>query len=488
MAAVCLPIQWPPTTDLAQHAAQTRLLQEALTDADGPWRIQWLTPYWTACLGLSALAAAVPADWLPRLAVLTLLLAWLGAMYLLVRRRRRGPELMLLALPLLFNRVLLWGFWPFAFGFVAFVLWLLVVVAIPPHRQGDDLPLQARHAALLVAGGLLLWFSHALWWAAAVVFLLLHGLAVRRSLRQGALISACLLPTVALALWWYPQLQALGFDTPAVWARSLGDRLGPVGLADTILGGLRGPVEAAWCALAAGWCLSGLWTRRKELADAADPVLAITGAALLIAAVVLPDKYENTVEFARRWAPFGALLLVLGAPVPRWPRRWRVVVAAVAAGLVLPVTAAAWMAFDRQEMAGFSRAVDALPPAPRLLSLDFIRFSSDFTHQPTMQMGAWAQQRHGGQLSFSFAEMAPMPVIMRQMTRPPWTQGLEWYPQRLRRSDLKWFDHALVRAPPRVHAALTGDGRLKPLHKDGTWRSYRIAPLAAPATEADDAG
>ena len=38
-------VTFPPITDLPQHLAQVRLFGEALADPDGPYGIQWWTPY-----------------------------------------------------------------------------------------------------------------------------------------------------------------------------------------------------------------------------------------------------------------------------------------------------------------------------------------------------------------------------------------------------------------------------------------------------------
>lgn len=490
LAAVCLPARWPPVTDLAQHVAQARLLSDVLANPEGLWRVQWATPYWTATAIISALRAVLPFEWLARAVVLALLWGWAAALFLLLRRRLRSPELLLLVLPLLFNRVLMWGFLPFGAGFVGFVWWLLLVEAAVATPA--DLPRPSGRLLLqLFLCSVLLYFSHALWWVAAALWLSGRGLWSVRPARRWAALAACLLPTALLAAWWYPQLQRLGFDTPPVWATTPLQRLAPTALVDAMLGTLRGPAEATYGAMVVAWCAWGAWSNRHDLRAAADPVLLVAGAALTLAALLLPDKLDNTVEFARRWAPFGAMLAVMGWPVPRWPGRWRTGIAALAALVVLPATGAAWYGFDRDEMAGLSDALAALPDNQRLLCLDFVRNSPRLRHQPYMQMGAWGQARRGGTLSFSFAEMAPMPVILRDLSQPPWTPGLEWYPQKLRRRDLRWFDYALIHASPRIHAALRQGGGLAEVTGNAPWRLLRVerpAALPGAVTSSDRAG
>ena len=69
-------------------------------------------------------------------------------------------------------------------------------------------------------------------------------------------------------------------------------------------------------------------------------------------------------------------------------------------------TAAAWSAFERDELRGLDTALAALPPTPRLLGLDFVRHSPRMKRQVYMHFNAYAQLLHGGRLNFSFAVAA----------------------------------------------------------------------------------
>ncbi|HEX2165198.1 MAG TPA: hypothetical protein VHM02_14735, partial [Thermoanaerobaculia bacterium] len=136
----------------------------------------------------------------------------------------------------------------------------------------------------------------------------------------------------------------------------------------------------------------------------------------------------------------------------------------------------------RVELAGLPAALAALPPEPRLLGLDYRRKSPLLDNPPFLQLFAWGQVLRGGTLNFSFAEFPPSLVVLRDGRRP-WSGGLEWYPARLRPDDLRWFDHALVNAPPDLHDRIAADPAMTPLTGGGPWRLYRVEPPPAAAPQ-----
>ena len=479
VALVSLPflaVTFPPIADLPQHVAQVRLLGEALVEGDSPYRIQWATPYSLVYLvfGLGwAVAGPLAAGRLGMAAVVAL---WVAAIHLLAARRRRPASAAALASVLVFNQSLYWGFAPFLLGWPAFVLWFLLSLrpAAPPGRRG-------REAALFAGGAVLLYLSHALWFAAGVGWLALEAPAHRRTGRDMATRLAGVAPVAAVAAAWFARLSETPFSTPPLWLAPL-RRLHPEWLADAAFGGLRGPFETVAFLALLGWLLAAVLGNLGHLRERSDAGLGLLAAAFLAAALLAPDKYTNTIEFNTRWMPTACLALLLAAPPLRLPAAARRSIALVLVASWVAVTAVVWRRVERVEMAGLAPALAALPAAPRVLGLDYLRASRWLHHQPFLQTFAWAQVLHGGTLSFSFADFPSSLVVYSPPRRKPWAEGLEWYPQRLRPTDLRFFDHLLVRAPPSLHQRIAADPRTVAVTRDGDWRLYRVrsGPSAPP--------
>ena len=471
VAMVALPflvVDHAPVTDLGQHSAQIRLFLEALEPSDTLYEIQWLTPYATAYLavGLGWLVAGPLAA--GRLGLMLLAIAWVVALHALSARRGRSAAAATLASLLVFNHVLYWGFLGFIAGFPMYVVWWLWCLREAPQEH------PWREAVITAGLAFVLYLTHALWFAAGMLTLAVVTLARRRRWRQLATRWLAVLPTLLLALSWYRGLSGTTFSTPALWARPLSVRLSPREWVDAAFGGLHGPLEPLALAVLAAWLGAGLWGHRDALRRHLDRPLAATAGAFLAAAVILPDKLTNTIEFNDRWMPVGLALLVLALPAPRLPRDWHRAVAVIALVVFGLVTAATWHQVERVHLTGFDEAMERLPPEPLLMGLDFSRASPRVKQPVFFQMYAFGQALRGGRLNFSFAEFAPSLVVYEQQGRPLWTPGLEWFPDRVRRGDLGWFDHLLVHGPPQIHAGLAADPALEPLHPGGEWGLYRI--------------
>ena len=111
-----------------------------------------------------------------------------------------------------------------------------------------------------------------------------------------------------------------------------------------------------------------------------------------------------------------------------------------------------------------------------MLGLDLLRESRWLDNRPFLQTFAWSQVVAGGTLNFSFADFPPSLVVYDPPRQSPWTGGLEWFPERLRDSDLAYFDHLLVGAPPAVHAGLAAQIQLEAKNNVGLWRLYAVRP------------
>ena len=478
-----LLVELPPLTDLGQHAAQIRLFLDTVGDADGPYRIQWLTPY-----GLGYLPVAI--GWLiggplaaGRIGALLLAVAWVAALHLLAAGRGRPAAAAAVAGVLVFNHALYWGFLSFLAGWPAFVLWLLWTLSEPPPER------PWRQATVTLAAALLLYLSHALWFAVGVAWLAFLTLVRRRRLRAHLPRLAAVAPVLALAAVWFAGLSGSGFSTPPLWLKPAAVRLSPDHLVDAVLGGLPGIAEPLVVAALLAWLALAVWRNRGHLAERSDPALAALGAAFVAAALVLPDKYTNTIEFNDRWLPLGLACLLLAAPSLRLTKGLLrgAAIALLAAWCLL--TTLVWRQVEAREMAGFRQSLEALPPTPRLLGLDFARRSPQLDGQPFFQAFAYGQALRGGRLNFSFAEFPPSPVVLRDDAPSAWTPGLEWFPQRVRRPDLLHFDHVLVHGSPQVHRRLEAEPALEAATPPAPWRLYAVraekltAPGAATPTE-----
>lgn len=465
-----LVVTFPPITDLPQQAAQIRLLAEALGDADAGYRVQWWTPYWLAYLPLAVAHAVFAPVTAARIGTWLLACLWVGAVSWVAARRGRSVAAAVLASAFVFNHVLYWGFLSFLVGFPAFLIWL-VLLERPPNQTSSF----RREAATYLAGAALLYFSHALWFAVGALWLVLRGATARWPAGTWAARLLGTAPVALTAAVWFLDLRQTTFGTPPLWQTLPWERLAPGALAEGVLGGLRGPLEPLVFAAVALWIAGALWTHRRRAGEAVDGPLL--GAALLLLglSLVLPTKFSGTLEFARRWMPMAATLAVLGAP--RWeirPALRRALALVVLAGLCLG-TAYVWRDFERSELAGLEEALEALPAEPQVLGLAFDAQSPRIDGLPYLQTFAWAQVVRGGDLNFSFALFPSSWVIYDPVPPRPWTEGLEWFPERLRSEDFAHFTHVLAgTADERTHRLLAAAPELAPVTDGNVWRLYRV--------------
>ncbi len=465
-----LAVRWAPLADLPQQAAQVRLFQEALSDPESPYRVQWLAPN-SLALPVLGLAWAVTTPLAAgRIAMLLLAVASVAAVHALARRRRRPAEAAVLASLLVFSPSLHWGFYSFVLGFPAFVAWLL-------YGLGDGGGRPWRRAAGYLAGAGVLLLCHALWLAAGLAWLALDTVLARRRrpVRSHLARWLAVAPVIAAAVYWFAGVEATGFATPAQWAAPVWERLLPQWLAEAALGGLRGALPAVLLALLFGYALLSLLTNRRQIRLQTDGPLAAAGGLLLLGVLLLPDKYTGTILFASRWLPAALVLLLLALPPPRLRRRWPLAAVAIAAlALQALAVTAAWRRVESEELTGLDAALAALPESPRVLGLHLGAPSRYLDTAPFNHVFAYAQVLRGGELSFSFAEMPSSPVVYRRPREAPWTEGLDQAGWRVRREDFAFFDFALVNAPPERHREIAAGGVIEPVTAEGRWRLYRV--------------
>ncbi len=466
-----LVTQYPPITDLPQQSAQIRLFLETIQHPESsPYRIQWFTPYSLSYLVLGASWALFGSASAGRIAMLAIALLWVAAVHLTAHHRKRPAASATLACLFVLNHTMYWGFYSFAVGWPAFLLWFNVTADLRERKPS------LRDAVLLLGIGLLLYVSHVLWLIAGIAWLLLSSLVVQRDPKAAALKIGYLIPLLVAVGLWYPMFSTSSMSTPALWVSTPFSRLTLSWLSDAAGGGIRGPaVQVMFCA-AWVWIVAGVVQNRRDLKSAVDWDLFAAACMFFVIALVLPDKLMNTIRFGERWMPAAMILMVLAVPAPTLRSVLRRAVALIAVAGLCTVITFTWLSFQRKDLTGLQDALNALPASPSVLGLDFIRKSEFITGYPFLQMFAYSQVLKGGTLNFSFAEFAPCLVVYKSQFIRPWTGGLEWYPKRVRTTDLDYFKFALINATEGQHRFWTKQPRLTPVTSNGRWRLYRISP------------
>src|SRR5262249_40052213 len=336
IAVPLLFVHFPPITDLPQHLAQIRLLNETLAAPDSPYRIQWLTPYVLAYAPLALAWLVSPSESAGPLAVLMLALGWTLAIHGLALARARPAASAVLATALFYNHTTYWGFYSFEVGWPVFALWLCVTTR---RRSG---PWRLADTALLLATAALLYLSHALWFAAGLAWLLLRGAAARTPARLVLAEIGSVAPVLVMAALWYPSLSAAGFSSPTRWLALPSARLSFSWLVDAVLGGLRGPAEYAMIGVLVAWVALAIRGARGRPGPLADRDLCLAAGFFLVLALVLPSLHQNTIGFASRWVPPAAILFLLGMPAPRLAGARREIAALAVVAAFVVATGLAW--------------------------------------------------------------------------------------------------------------------------------------------------
>lgn len=476
---------FPPITDLPQESAQIRLLIETLKDpATSPYAIQWYTPRILSYLIMASTWSLFGGANAGLTAMLAIGLLWVVAIHGVAYRRNRSAASATLASLFFFNHTVYWGFYSFAVGWPVFLLWLSLTTE-KPTRQ-----FSVAEALIWIATGLLLYMSHVLWFIAGITWLVVYSVVFRSPARVALTRITYVIPLAVGVAIWYPLLSDSSMSTPALWGSDVISRLSFEWLTDAALGGLRSfplsvTAEAAspaieWeafsFALVLGWILLSLWQNRRQLRARVDWEALLAAGMFFVFVLVLPDKYMNTIRFANRWMPIAMILLILALPAPTLRPLVRQGLAVVALAAFSAAVSAGWLTFEKKELSGLTEALHALPNSPRLLGLNLVQQSEIVKGYPFIQMFAYGQVLKGGILNFSFAEFSPCLVVYKERFNRPWTGGLEWFPGRLKESDLNFFDHVLINATEQTHASAAANPRLRPMTSQGRWRLYRIIP------------
>ncbi len=289
IAAPFFLVQFIPSTDLPQHLAQIRLLQDVLKNPQqDTYAVEWLGANTLVYYLLQCNWMVFAPVFSGKMTVLEIALAWIVSIFFLAHRKQRSLYSAVIACVFIFNASLYWGFLNFLIGFPIFVLWYFIVI--------DNEKRTAAYTIATILGlSFLLFLAHALWLLVGL-FLLAVALIDRRPPIPEILIKCvALIPIGLYSIYWFPKLAEirtqLHFDTAAHWLTPPWERLFPQALTDSLLGGLRGPTEALVLTGIAAWIALSVVTNWKQMRKLINREFLFIG--ILLTSVVLFAP-ENT--------------------------------------------------------------------------------------------------------------------------------------------------------------------------------------------------
>lgn len=477
-----------PIEDVPQHLAAVRVLH-SFHDARFAFeqyfeltlsRTQYLAYY----LLVDALAYVLDLPLANRLVMVACAAATPYALAYLLGALRRERALALFALPLTYNAHLILGFINFLLAIPA-ALWGLGLCV----RQ-RELPTRGR-ALLLACVATFCFFCHVVPFA----FLLLGAalLSLSRDLKRSALSLAPLVPSLAIGGLWLLQSPA-GQATltaahgggngpqaqyqPAAYALAdlpnwLTDVLhGPEGL--QLLKGFASLLVLALVLGLARVLLLRPWRDAAQCAHVSALLCLLPLAPLAAAAYfIAPSGYDWIWPIAQRFPLLALYFVVPVLPTP--PRAASLLLALALLGLSLRqqlLVSRAFDAFDREEVGELSRALAVIPEGRRVCGLIWSRGSRYVKFSPFIHAVAYYQAEKGGAVMFTFADFPPSPFRFLESNRPPRVPPRwEWLPQRVRFSDLRWYEYVLVRGGPDPC-----QGKCDLRFQDGAWSVWQLRP------------
>jgi len=465
-----LSVEFAPITDLPQQVSQIRLLVETISyPHTSPYQIQWFKPnnLGYVILGLGWVVLNPMAT--GRIAMLIIALFWVASIHFIAWRRSRSTDLAVLASLFVFNQSLYWGFYSFMLGLPAFLLWFQKTTSGPTQNP------TAREAVVCIGYALLLYSCHILWFLFGLAWLVFHSTVFRRSLKPAVSKLIYISPIILLTVYWN-----LGFSGTKM-VEQLALRMDPtdgslfmVWVVESAFGGLKGPIEYWMFGVIVVWAGAAVLLNLNTIRTQIDWELFSAGGLLVLAAFIMPDVFMTTVLFNSRWVPPGLLLLVLSIPSIPFRLHVRQTLALIVFTGICVVTTISWMDFDRKETSGLVEALEALPGSTRVVGLATTQSSQLIRGQPSLHLFAYSQALKGCSLSFSFADFSSSLVTFKDRSEKPWTRYIEWFPERLKVSDLQYFDYALVNGFDNLHDQIRSQEHFEPMNKDGRWRLYKI--------------
>ncbi len=468
LALPFLVIRFPPITDLPQQVAQIRLLGQALASSHSHYEVAWWAPNRLSYALLAVGWVTAGPQWAGSIALALIAALWAWSFQAVARTRQRSVATALLVCVLFYNHGFYYGFLNFILGVPVFLLWWHWSLQPPDSRLWLE-------ALRFLGGATLLYETHLLWLVVGLLWLpvgcWMSGARMRQWVARGLGAAPLALAGGAWSHW----LSTTRFAAHTVWGPLPWQRLLPEWWVHAAFGGLRGRLEPMLLACLVLWTLAGLATATRKARDVDVPLIT-AGALLLLLAVLLPERQMRTIELGSRWVPAGLAFVVLALPAPRLQVSLRRILAILILALAAVSTAIAWHTVELSDLWGLRESLAALPNAPRLLGLNFLRTSATRRGDPYYHMFAWSQVLHGGSLNSSFARM-PTSLVLDRREPPPWTRDLEYFSGAVQRRDFDWFDYVLVSGGKQIQDEFAAMPWLQPVTEEGLWRLYRVRPV-----------
>lgn len=456
-----------PATDLPQHLAQTRLLEETLLGAQPDLRVSpWYYPNTMVCWLLYLFWQFADPITVGRLIMSTMAVAWVGSTWLLCRVCQRPVGNWLISTPLVFNFLFAWGLLNFLIG------WPLFCIFIAVARQETT----RSQAVWLTVVALLLYYAHALWFAMASAWLACFAICLRP--QDKLRFSIALIPTTLLALIWYPELKASrqgsGVETGTIWLSMPGERLNYDAITDAMLGSISGPLESIFVGLLAAWLVFIIVTRWGTLEKQTDKPILLAGLALFLAYEALPSTYMNTIYFNARWLPCAMALLLISLPAPRVNRLYVGVLGLGMLTLLSAATLKSWQDWEEEHLRGFLDTLSVLDRNDRVLGLNMMDGSLHLKGRPGLQLFAYAQALEGADIFFSFAEHYSGAIQYRQPKLPNPARYQVWTPGTISKDDVQTYTKVIINSDEVLHNHFMRKLNLERMdNSQEAWRIYR---------------
>ena len=474
-------VRRPPSSDLPQQFHQVVLAERTLQGLEPELEVNFLAPNRLGYvpLGLGWFAGGAREG--PRVAMLIFGLLWVGAIHLFSWRARIDVANAVFATTFLFNRLLYCGFFNFLCGIAGMLLWLREL----ERDTGRDSSLRLAGGAF--AASLLLLLAHVFWFVAGFAI----GAAVllwrRAPWRDLVARAAGIAPVAWLFVRWSGEL---GGNERAVFESAVGplERISSIQSFSTlVLGGLRTSIEPVAASVALIFILAGgLQMIRARRVDTPRRALLVAGLACFLAAVLLPTQIDLgafvTVFVNARWAPFSMVFLLLAVPIPNVrPALARALAFAMLAAMSVATTAA-WLRFEREDLAGFEETIQALPDGAMVVGIDLAGLSPYLVWHPYEHLVAWAGVERNARLSMSFVQLESSLVTLRDPAHPPsWLPPRR--PDRILVTELANYDFALVRGVESRLRELRGRAWASIVRSNPPWSILSTRRVSAPEPE-----
>jgi hypothetical protein len=475
---VALPflfVKFVPATDLPQHLAQIRLIEEIIGNPQQ-------TTYTINWYGANSLVyGLLGLNWMifdpvltGKMTLLEIALGWCVSVFLLARRGRRTAFAAVLASIFIFNANLYWGLLAFSIGFPVFAFWCLFVIDSTDVRQRSIW----KEFFLVCLMSILLFMAHVLWLLAAALILIIADVRRRAPLHHIWPRWLGLMPiAIYCALWFskFAAAQSMSQRTKdMLWLVLPLERINPSWITEFALGGIRGPIDVFVYGGVLLWIGASIATQWGNIRRTINVNYVLIGILLLSFSFLGPDEYMDTILLAARWFSIGVIFLLLGLPVPRISTPYTLFASTVFLAVFSVTTAVQWHRFEATENSGLKESLESIRNDSNVLGLDFKRTSGILYGRPFLQTFAYAQAIHGGRLNFSFAEYHRSIVSFAHSdTTTTLTRRLEWFPDRVRFGDLRQFDYVLICGSDEIHRTFASIPMLAELTTDGNWRLYQ---------------